>query len=277
MTLGQCLMSAQARIAAVSDSPRLDAELLLGQVLGLSRARIFAQLHDELPPAQAQHFEALVARRAAGEPVAYLVGTRGFWTFDLAVTPAVLVPRPETELLVEWGLELLRGVAQPRIVDLGTGSGALALALASERADAQVDATDLSVEALAVARANADRLGRSVCFRHGDWFGALGGRRYDLIVSNPPYIAHDDPHLAILRHEPLAALTDGGDGLGALRAISAGAARHLADDGWLLVEHGYDQGAAVRALFSRAGFVDVSTRRDYAGQERATAGRSTQR
>lgn len=273
MKLGEALMSAQARIAACSDSPRLDAELLLGQVLGLGRAQIFARLHDELPGADAQRFEALVARRARGEPVAYLTGEKGFWTLNLAVTSAVLVPRPETELLVEWGLELLRDRGRPRIADLGTGSGALALALASEREDAQVDATDASVEALAVARGNAERLGlQRVGFRAGHWFEALAGDRYDLIVSNPPYIAHDDAHLPALRFEPLAALTDGADGLNALREIVGGAHAHLHAGGWLLVEHGYDQGEAVRALFARAGFTGISTRRDYGDNERASAG-----
>jgi release factor glutamine methyltransferase len=271
--LGEALMAAQARIAACSDSPRLDAELLLGHVLGLGRAQVFARLHDELPAAEAQEFEALVARRARGEPVAYLTGEKGFWSLCLAVTPAVLVPRPETELLVEWGLDIIAAGRAPCIADLGTGSGALALALASERADAQVDATDASSAALDVARANAERLDlRQVRFHQGHWFDALPGRRYDLIVSNPPYIAHDDAHLATLRHEPLTALTDGADGLSALREIVAGAAGHLNDGGWLLVEHGYDQGAAVRELFARAGFGNISTRRDYGGNERATAG-----
>lgn len=273
MKIGEALMSAQARIAACSDSPRLDAELLLGQVMGLGRAQIFARLHDELPGADALRFDALVARRARGEPVAYLIGDKGFWTLHLAVTPAVLVPRPETELLVEWGLELLRDRVQPRIVDLGTGSGALALALASERDDAQVDATDASAEALAVARGNAARLGlQRVGFRGGHWFEPLAGDRYDLIVSNPPYIAHDDAHLPALRFEPLSALTDGADGLNALREIIDGAGAHLRDGGWLLVEHGYDQGAAARTLFTRAGFTGISTRRDYGDNERATAG-----
>lgn len=273
MKIGEALMSAQARIAACSDSPRLDAELLLGQVLGLGRAQIFARLYDELPAGEAQRFEALVVRRARGEPVAYLTGEKGFWTLNLAVTPAVLVPRPETELLVEWALEVLRGRVSPRIADLGTGSGALALALASERDDARVDATDASAQALDVARGNAERLGlQRVGFRVGHWFEALSGGGYDLIVSNPPYIAHNDTHLTALRFEPLSALTDGGDGLNALREIVVGAGAHLRDGGWLLVEHGYDQGAAVRELFVRAGFTGISTRRDYGDNERATAG-----
>lgn len=273
MKVGESLMKAQARIEAVSDSPRLDAELLLSQVSGLSRAQLFARLDDVLQPADAERFDALIARRVHGEPVAYLTGEKGFWTLSLQVTPAVLVPRPETELLVEWGLELVASRASPRIADLGTGSGALALALASERPDAQLEATEASVAALAVAKTNAQTLGlEGVRFHEGHWFEPLLRNAYDLVVSNPPYIAHDDPHLAALTHEPLSALTEGGDGLNALREIVATAPDYLAAGGWLLVEHGYDQGAAVRALFAQAQLVDVSTRRDYGGQERATAG-----
>lgn len=277
MKIGEALMKAQARIEGVSDSPRLDAELLLSQVSGLSRAQLFARLDDRLQAADAECFEALIARRERGEPVAYLTGEKGFWTLNLQVTPAVLVPRPETELLVEWGLELVAAHVAPRIADLGAGSGALALALASERTDARVEATEASRAALAVAKANAQTLGlERVRFHEGHWFEPLLRSAYDLVVSNPPYIAHDDPHLAALTHEPLSALTDGGDGLNALREIVAAAPDYLAAGGWLLVEHGYDQGAAVRALFAQAQLADIATRRDYGGQERATAGRRAQ-
>ncbi|MES0874500.1 peptide chain release factor N(5)-glutamine methyltransferase [Sinimarinibacterium thermocellulolyticum] len=275
MRLGEALMAAQARIAPVSDSPRLDAELLYAHVSGLGRAQQLARLHSAVEAGDLARFEALVARRARGEPVAYLTGSRGFWTLDLRVSPAVLVPRPETELLVEWGLELLAGRHAPRIADLGTGSGAIALALASERADARIVATDVSAAALAVARANAQALGFDrVTFVEGHWFEALPPGAFDLLVSNPPYIAHDDPHLVDLRFEPLQALTDGADGLNALREIVGGAMRHVVDDGWLLVEHGHDQAAAVRALFAEAGFCDIATRSDYAARERATAARA---
>lgn len=267
-------MAAQARIAAVSDSPRLDAELLLAQVTGLGRAQLFARLDEALPAREAERFEALVARRMRGEPVAYLTGEKGFWTLNLRVTPAVLVPRPETELLVEWALALIADRRAPHIADLGTGSGALALALAAERADAQVEATEASPAALAVARDNAQTLGLArVRFHEGHWLEPLARAHYDLIVSNPPYIAHDDPHLQALAQEPLTALTDGADGLNALREIVASAPDYLVSGGWLVVEHGYDQGAAVRALFAQAGFADIATRRDYGGHERATAGR----
>lgn len=274
MKLGEALMAAQARIAAISDSPRLDAELLFGHVSGLGRAQVYTRLNEAVDARELDRFEALAARRARGEPVAYLTGRRGFWNLDLRVSPAVLVPRPETELLVEWGLTLLAGRTGPRIADLGTGSGAIALALAGERPDARVEATDAAADALAVARANAQALGlEQVRFTQGHWLEALAPHAYDLLVSNPPYIAHGDPHLEALRFEPLAALTDGADGLNPLREIIGGARAHLLSGGWLLVEHGYDQGTAVRELFRHAGFVDVATRRDYGGQERATAGR----
>ncbi len=273
MKLGELLMDAQARLGDVSDSPRLDAELLMAHCTEWSRGQLFMRLRDPVDPAVQAEFEALLARRMRGIPIAYLLGERGFWTFDLAVTPDVLVPRPETELLVEWALQLLEARRAPRVADLGTGSGAIALALASERPDAQIDATDLSVAALEVARGNAERLGlKQLRFAQGHWFEALSGR-YDLIASNPPYIAHADPHLEGLRHEPLMALTDGADGLNALREIIAAAPAWLVPGGWLLVEHGYDQGEAVRQLFGQAGFSEVSTRRDYGGQERCSAGR----
>ncbi len=272
--LGEALMAAQSQIEAVSDSPRLDAELLMSHVTGLGRAQLLVRLQDRLTADEAQRFSALAARRARGEPVAYLLSEQGFWTLTLRVTPDVLVPRADTEVLVEWALELLRDVASPRIADLGTGSGALGLALASERRDAEVLATDASQAALAVAADNAQTLNLSrVRFIRGHWCEALPTDAYDLIVSNPPYIAHDDRHLADLRFEPLSALTDGADGLNALREIIATAGAHLRAGGWLLVEHGYDQAAAVRVLFEQAGFADVGTRRDYGEQERATAGR----
>ncbi len=273
MSIGAALMAAQARIAAVSDSPRLDAELLLAHVTGLGRAQLFARLAAELSAGEQQAFEALAARRSRGEPVAYLTGSKGFWTLELQVTPAVLVPRPETELLVEWGLECLAGRSAPRVADLGTGSGAIALALASERPDARIEATDASAAALAVARRNAQTLGLDrVQLCEGHWHAPLAPAAYDLIVSNPPYIAHDDPHLSALRFEPATALTDGADGLHALREIVAATPPYLREGGWLLVEHGHDQGEAVRALFADCGFAGIATRCDYGGHERVTGG-----
>jgi release factor glutamine methyltransferase len=267
--LDDLLQDARTRIDAV------DAEFLLAHVLGTSRGWLFAHRGDPVPGETADAFEKFVDRRAAGEPVAYLTGQRGFWRFDLAVSPATLIPRPETELLVELALERLPGDRPLRIADLGTGSGAIALALAFERPRAQVLATDASTAALGVARANASALRlRNVEFREGDWFVPLVGERFDLIASNPPYIAVGDPHLdeGDLRFEPATALSSGVDGLDALRAITSRAPAYLGDGGWLLVEHGWDQGAAVRELFAAAGFIEVETARDLEGRDRVTLG-----
>lgn len=274
MTYAEAMTAAQSRLATLSDAPRLDAEWLMEHVSGLGRSALFMRGDEALDADVESRYFALLERRVRGEPLAYLTGERGFWSLNLRVTPDVLVPRPETELLVEWSLELLRNLQRPAVADLGTGSGALALALATERGDATLDATDASVAALAVARDNAEHLKlANVQFAQGHWLEPLAGRRYDLIVSNPPYIAAGDPHLRALRHEPMLALSDGADGLSALREIIVAAPAHLRG-GWLLVEHGYDQGAAVRALFAQAGFASVQTRRDLGGQERATGGRS---
>ncbi len=271
-SIATALLAAKARLPG-SDSAQLDAELLLGHVLGLNRAQLFTRPQQRLGTDEQAAFNALIKRRAGGEPVAYLLGTQGFWTLTLQVNAAVLVPRPETELLVEWALQCLRDRHAPDIADLGTGSGAIALALASERADARVIATDVSPQALTLARANAHGIkGASVEFREGSWFVPLAHARYDLIVSNPPYIAAGDTHLAALSHEPSLALSDGGDGLGCLRAIVAGAPAHLKPGAWLLVEHGYDQADAVQRLFANAGFGQIETRRDLGAQPRATGG-----
>ncbi|MEN1941837.1 peptide chain release factor N(5)-glutamine methyltransferase [Luteimonas sp. MJ174] len=254
-----------------------EATLLLGYALDRGLAWLFAHADAAVAGAAAGRFQALVARRAAGEPVAYLVGSRGFWTLDLAVTPDTLIPRPETELLVEQALARLNPAASPRVADLGTGSGAIALAIASERPRASVVATDRSEAALAVARGNAAAHGleRRVEFRAGDWFAPLAGERFDLVASNPPYIADGDPHLrqGDLRHEPGAALASGPDGLEAIRRIVAAAPGHLSPGGWLLLEHGYDQAAAVRALLAAAGFEEVATVVDLEARDRVSLGR----
>jgi len=255
---------------------RADAEALLLHVLGQSRSWLFAHADDALDTDVRTAFEALVARRAAGEPVAYLTGRRGFWTLELEVTPATLIPRPETELLVELALERLPRDMACRVADLGTGSGAIALALASERPQAQVVATDASVDALAVARRNAQRLGiGNVRFVQGDWLAPLTGERFALVVSNPPYIEAADPHLARgdLRYEPAAALASGADGLDAIRCIVAGAPAHLDPGGWLLFEHGWNQGDAARALLREAGYVQVFTAQDLEARDRVSGGR----
>lgn len=253
-----------------------DAALLLAHALGKPRSWLFAHADDLLGEADAARFDALLARRVAGEPVAYLTGSRGFWTLDLAVTPATLVPRPETELLVELALARLPAVAPVRVADLGTGSGAIALALAKERPRARVVATDASPEALEVARANTVRNGiGNVAFRLGSWLQPLDGECFALIASNPPYIADGDPHLSQgdLRFEPAMALSCGPDGLDAIRIIVRDAPACLHSGGWLLLEHGWDQGEAVRALLVEAGFVDVGTERDLEGRDRVTLGR----
>ncbi|WP_018232598.1 peptide chain release factor N(5)-glutamine methyltransferase [Thioalkalivibrio thiocyanodenitrificans] len=262
---------------AAPGEPRRDAEILLQHVLGCERSWLAAHDTDPLPREQAARFRALWARRLAGEPVAYLTGRRGFWTLDLSVNADVLIPRPETELLVETALARIPGDAAWDLADLGTGSGAIALALARERPACRVLATDRSAEALTVARANARRHGiGNVDFREGGWWAPLEGLRFDLIVSNPPYVPAADPHLSRgdVRFEPRGALASGPEGLDDLRTIIAGAPARLHPGGTLLLEHGYDQGGAVRALLRAAGFTDVRTWRDLNGHERVSGGRS---
>jgi release factor glutamine methyltransferase len=272
LTVGQALA-----ISKASGLDALDAQVLLARAV--ARARSWVLAHDDalLEAPQLSAFLADVARRADGEPLAYVVGERDFHGLMLRVDPSVLVPRPETELLVDWGLEILRGhsadLAQPRVVDLGTGSGAIALAIKAAHPAAQVQATDISPQALKIARANAARLGLKVEFRLSDWWVALRGQRYHLALANPPYIAQGDRHLEALRHEPALALTPSGDGLGAIACIAAGAPTHLEPGGWLVFEHGHDQPDAVRSLLGQHGYVDVSTRHDLAGHARCTAGR----
>jgi len=255
---------------------RLDAQLLLAATLQRSRAWLIAHDDAALSDAQASAYAVAVQRRASGEPLAYLLGEKEFHGLSLQVGPDVLVPRPDTETLVEWALGLLDGdfaaLQQPRVVDLGTGSGAIALALKHRVSRAEVAAVDASEAALTVARANGERLALPVEWRHGDWWGAVPGRRFDLAVSNPPYIAEGDAHLAALTHEPAMALTSGPDGLDAIRRIVAGAAEQLAPDAWLLLEHGHDQAARVAALLAAAGFELVQSRKDLAGVVRCTGG-----
>ena len=274
MTVAEALADGRARLEPCSDSARLDAEWLLADVLSISPAALSSRARQTLDEAQRARYAQQLARREQGEPIAYLLGTQGFWTLDLQVSPAVLIPRPDTELLVEWARDVLPASLAAEVADLGTGSGAIALAIARERPNARVLATDLSPAALEVAEGNARRNRvANLRFAHGSWLEPLAGERFDLIVSNPPYIAAGDPHLPALRHEPLSALSDGADGLSCLREIVSGAREHLRAGAWLLVEHGYDQGAAVRELFAQGGYLDVQTRRDLGGNERATGGR----
>lgn len=266
----EALASASARLGG-----RVEAEALLLHVLRQPRSWLFAHGGDALGLDVQMAFDALVARRAQGEPVAYITGRRGFWTLELEVTPATLIPRPETELLVELALERLPRDAASRVADLGSGSGAIALSIASERPQALVVATDASAEALAVARRNAQRLGiANVRFAQGDWLAPLAGERFALIVSNPPYIEAADPHLAQgdLRFEPASALASGVDGLDDIRLIVAGARAHLESGGWLLFEHGWNQGEASRALLGAAGYTQVFTAQDLEARDRVSGG-----
>ena len=264
-----------ATVQALQAALPLDAlenRILLCHALGLTRVGLITQSERTVTVDEAAALNALVARRQQGEPIAYIVGRREFFGLDFTVSDAVLIPRPDTELIVELAVERLpqRGHA----LDMGTGSGAIAVALAHTRPDAQVTALDVSAAALDVARANAARNGATVRFVQSDWFAALGDERFDLIASNPPYIAAGDAHLSQgdLRFEPVGALTDHADGLSALRSIIAGAAKHLNNQAWLLLEHGYDQAAAVRALLQEAGYSDVQSWVDLSGIERVSGG-----
>ncbi len=249
---------------------RLDAQLLIGHLLQRPRAWLLAHDDHALSEAQAATLRQQLQRRAAGEPLAYLVGGREFCGLPLQVTPDVLVPRPETELLVEWALERLATAPADSLVDLGTGSGAIALAAKHRRASTAITASDTSLAALQVAQANSVRHGLTVEWLHGDWWAPLHGRRFGLAVSNPPYVAGDDPHLAALTHEPRGALTPEGDGLAALRRIVQDAPEHLLPGAWLLLEHGHDQAEAVRAMLTARGFVEAQTRLDLAGLPRCS-------
>jgi len=270
MTVQHALSTAQAQGLA-----RIDAQMLLLHTLDRptgDRAWLITHDTDALAQDAQQRFTALCQRRLAGEPVAYLTGSKAFYGLELRVDARVLDPRPDTETLVDWALEAVAALAAPRLLDLGTGSGAIALALQKQRPTAHVRAVDASPDALAVARANAERLGLPVQFRHGHWLQGLDGV-FDAIVSNPPYIRAADPHLADLAHEPLQALASGADGLDDLRAIVAQAPAHLAPGGWLLLEHGWDQADAVAALLRAAGLTEVQGRKDLAGIVRCSGGR----
>lgn len=275
MTVDEALRAAREQGLA-----RLDAQLLIARRLQRDRTWVLAHGEAPLAAADASALALQFARRAAGEPLAYLLGEREFHGLALEVGPVVLVPRPDTETLVDWALELLDGPLaarpQPRVVDLGTGSGAIALAVKQCRPGVTMFASDVSVDALALARRNAQRLGLAVHWRHGAWWAACAGQRFDLALSNPPYVPADDPHLAALTHEPALALTPAGDdgsGLADLRRLIDGAGQHLLPGAWLLLEHGHDQGPAVRELLRAADFQEVSTRADLAGRDRVSGGR----
>lgn len=262
-------------VAALLRQPQLsplEARILIAHALHLSRVQLITQSERALTQEEAQRLDDLFQRRLHGEPIAYLVGEREFHGLAFHVTPDVLIPRPETELLVELGIERLP--AQGRVLDLGTGSGAIAVAIAQARQDADVIAIDASTAALAIAQKNAERHAARVRFLQSDWYAAVMSERFDLIVANPPYIRENDPHLSQgdLRFEPVMALTDHADGLSALRKIIDGASTHLTSSGWLLMEHGYDQAEEVRELLEACGFRHVRSWKDLAGIERVSGG-----
>ena len=274
MTIAQALAQAAQRGLA-----RRDAQLLLRHAIGRAkgdRAWLLAHDGDAIEPQVLDAFTALCERRLGGEPVAYLVGRKEFFGLDLLVDARVLVPRPDTEVLVEWSLAVLEGCTAPLVADLGTGSGAIALAIKHARRDATVTAVDVSPGVLQVTAANAERLGLEIRLVQSRWLQAIDGR-FDLLVSNPPYVAEADEHLAALAHEPRMALASGADGLDDIRTLVAQAPSHLAPGGWLLLEHGWDQAGAVRGLLSAAGFTAVQSRRDLAGIERCSGGRWRER
>lgn len=269
-TLAQYLQAAQTQGLA-----RVDAQLLLMWALGHDphdRAWLIAHDDEPLPAFAAARWNAALQRRLDGEPVAYILGEQAFFGLNLHVGPGVLVPRPDTETLVQWALDLAPNQSGVRCWDVGTGSGAIALALCHERPRWSVTASDLSEQALRVAQGNAERLGFVVRWAQGPWLAAVPNERFDLIVSNPPYIAEGDPHLNALRHEPLSALTAGADGWDDLRTLITQAPDHLSAGGWLLLEHGHDQAFGVRALLTQAGFTEVNSRKDLAGIERCSGG-----
>jgi len=271
-TIATLLREASSRLA--TETPRLDAELLLGFLLKKNSAWFLAHGDEDLPLLTEERFTGLLSRRIAGEPIAHLVGSRSFWTLDLAVTADTLIPRPETELLVELAVVKSSKDKKLRILDLGTGTGAIALAIASECRNAEVIAVDKSTAALAVARENAIRNNLQVEFIESDWFSALGSQKFDLIASNPPYIPEQDPHLlqGDVRFEPMAALASGVDGLDDIHLIISQAPQYCLPEAWLMIEHGFDQGEAIRALFSEAGFTNVETVQDLEQRDRVTLG-----
>jgi len=278
MDIAHTLQQIAERLAAVSDSARLDAELLLCHALGRPRSYLYTWPEQELDEAQAEALEKLVERRQGGEPVAHILGKREFWSLELAVSADTLIPRPETELLVEAALARIPEQAEWAVADLGTGSGAIALAIASERPRCRITAVERSAGALAMARQNASALGiANVEFLQGEWFAPLVGRRFQVILSNPPYIPENDPHLSRgdLRFEPRSALAAGADGLADIRQLVSGAPALLCPPGWLLLEHGYDQGAAVTGLLGAAGYAEVADLADLQGHGRVAVGRWT--
>jgi release factor glutamine methyltransferase len=272
--IGAALDDATGQLSAVSESPRLDAELLLARSLDVARSYLFAHPEEPMDPGAVARFREVLDKRVEGMPMAYITGEKEFWSMTLMVNPATLVPRPDTETLVDQALTRIPRRAAMRIVDLGTGSGAVALAIARERPLCQVVATDISTDALAVASLNARELAiPNVEFVAGHWMEAIAGRTFDLIVSNPPYVASDDPHLATLRHEPVSALAAGADGLDAIREIAATAMAVLEPGGELLLEHGANQADGVGDILREQGWTECRVVNDLSGQPRVSTAR----
>jgi len=278
ITLSSALQEAALALAPTSPSARLDAEALLMHILQVGRPALITRASEAFDGERYGTFVRMLARRLAGEPIAYITGVREFWSLPIHVTPKVLIPRPETELLVECALTHVARDADSRVADLGTGSGAVAAAIAHERPRCQVVGTDASIDALKVARDNTHRLGlANVTFRFGDWLTPLAGEHFDVITANPPYLRSDDPHLlqGDVRFEPRAALVSGRDGLAAIRRIAADAPARLHRGGWLVLEHGYDQAEAVAEILKNARMTDVTSHRDLAGHVRITEARAS--
>lgn len=272
LRIDEALDIAVERLSGASASPRLDAELLLARALDVQRSYLFAHPEDQMDAGARERFETAVAQRLDGMPMAYITGEKEFWSMPLVVSPATLVPRPETELLVDQALMRIPRTAEWAVVDLGTGSGAIALAIARERALCRVTATDISENALAVARVNAGQLGLpNVEFLVGDWIEPLAGREFELVVSNPPYVASADPHLSALKYEPASALESGDDGLDAIRHLAKSVSEILKPGGCLLLEHGFDQADRVARILADAGWSDIMTVNDLEGRPRVTA------
>jgi len=274
MRLDAAIADATERLSHISESPRLDAEILLCRTIDMPRSYLFAHPEDELDDLTKDRFSSILERRLGGEPMAYITGTREFWSHELLVSPATLVPRPETELLVDLALREIPRKAEWRVLDLGTGSGAIAIAIAGERRMSQVTAIDNSMDALAVARENVRTLALgNIELEHGSWTEPVRDRHFDIIVSNPPYVRADDEALIKLQHEPQSALAAGMDGLDAIRVLAADCAAILADDGVLLVEHGAEQPGAVAELLKEHGWADICCHNDLAGLPRVTVAR----
>ncbi len=273
--ISELLEAVSARLSDVSESPRLDAEILLGRAINMPRSYLFAHPEDVPDEAAVERFESTVARRMAGEPMAYIMGVREFWSMELMVTPATLVPRPETEILVDRALGHIPRRAEYRVLDLGTGSGAIALAIARERPLCHVVAVDVSEGALAVAVQNARHLDlANIEFRQGDWTDPVRNETFELIVSNPPYVADEDPALSALRHEPANALAAGVDGLDAIRTLAERCRDVISPGAPILIEHGADQESEVRGVLAAHDWVEIECHKDYAGLPRVTAARS---